>query len=114
VSGSEIFIQGLIEKQVDAVVEGEMVCFEVIPVSGHYAFEAVKCGVALSELAAWPTAPPHWLHMSSAINFERTNTQQSSVSGWIGHSRPPANWGRDRDPIAGFLSHCRSVVGEAT
>lgn len=112
-SGVTNFIDGLIRSHTRHEVEGSVVKFTVTPINGCLAFTEVWCGVETDELSSWPMVPPHWLHMSAGIKFPQTNAQPSPVADWFKHSRPPADWGRDRDHVAGYLSHCRSVLGEA-
>ena len=85
-------------------------CFT--PVEGARAGESIEVGVSVDELAPWPQAPPHWIHLSSDIRFPRTNSRPSTEPGWLMHSRNVAGWG-DAEPAAGWTSHLQAVLGEA-
>lgn len=111
--GADGFIAGLRECGLDSTIEGEVVRFQVNPVTGALADTAVECGVAVEELSPWPTIPPHWLHLPSAIRFPRTNSQPSPIAGWLRHSRPAAGWGNDASPVQAYLAHVRGILGEA-
>ena len=64
-------------------------------ISGPHAGIRVETGVEIAELAGWPIAPPHGLHMDATVAFEHTNSQPSPF-GW--HSRQIADWGSDPIP----------------
>ena len=92
---------------------GPLIVYSVDVISGPHAGTAVETGVEVTELAGWPIAPPHWLHMDAAMAFEHTNIQPSPVGGWMRHSRQIADWGSDSDPGQAWLAHVRGVLGEA-
>ena len=58
--------------------EAGLVICRVTPVGGAHAGTAVAVGVAVEELASWPQAPPHWIHLPSEIEFARTNSRAIS------------------------------------
>jgi hypothetical protein len=104
---------GLRECGLDPVVESAIVRFAAKPVTGAFAETTVDCGVAVGELGSWPAVPPHWLHLPSAVRFPHTNSQDSPIADWLGHSRPPAGWGKDASPVSAYLAHVRGILGEA-
>jgi len=111
--GADGFVVGLRECGLDPVVEDGVVRFQAKPVAGAFAGTEVDCGVAVEELGSWPTVPPHWVHLPSAVRFPRTNSRNSPIAGWLKHSRPPSGWGNDVDPVWAYLAHVRGVLGEA-
>ncbi len=111
--GADGFVAGLRECGLDPTVEGEVLRFQAKPVTGAFADTAVDCGVAVGELGSWPTVPPHWVHLPSAVRFPRTNSQDSPIVGWLRHSRPPSGWGNDVRPVQAYLAHVRGILGEA-
>jgi hypothetical protein len=90
-----------------------LVAYCIEPVSGRFAGELVPTAVESGELAAWPIAPPHWLHFPGTITFASTNSQPSSLPGWLRHSRQITGWGADADPAQAWLAHVRGVTGQA-
>ena len=93
-------------------VEAGLIICCFTPVEGARAGDSIEVGIAVDELAPWPQAPPHWIHLSSDIHFLRTNSRPSSKSGWLMHSRNVAGWG-DTEPAAGWTSHLQAVLSEA-
>lgn len=109
----ERFTAGLLRLGTESELRGDLVMYTVEPVSGRFAGEVVATAVETIELAAWPIAPPHWVHLETSVAFARTNIQPSTLEGWVRHSRQIAGWGADLDPAQGWLAHVRAVVGEA-
>lgn len=112
-AGAGGFTAGLREGSLEPVVQHGVVQFQAVPVTGAFAAATVDCGVAVEDLAGWPTVPPHWLHLPSAVRFARTNSRPSPLPGWLRHSRPPAGWGNDASPVQAYLAHVRGILGEA-
>ena len=90
-----------------------LVVYQVEPVGGRLAGELVPSGVEVGELAGWPIAPPHWVHLPASVVFANTNSQSSPLPGWLRHSRQVRGWGCDPDPAQGWLAHIRGILGEA-
>jgi hypothetical protein len=111
--GALAFIAGAAECGIDAVAGDDVVTLAVTPITGSHAGLPMQVGVALDELTGWPAVPPHWIHMPEDITFEHTNAQQSTVAGWKKHSRGTPGWGNAEHPAQAYLSHLRSVLGEA-
>ncbi len=108
------FIADLTELGLNPRIEAELIIYDVEPVDGAHAGQLIPTAVAISEVQQWPTVPPHWVHFAAAITFTKTNSRHSSRDGWNMHSRQITGWGRDARPGAGWLSHVRAVLGEAT
>jgi len=89
------------------------VVYRVEPVDGQYAGDSVETAVEVAELANWPIAPPHWIHLPTGIAFPRTNSQPSPIPSWTRHSRQIAEWGTDPNSAQAWLAHVRGVIGEA-
>lgn len=109
----ETFVAGLVAHGASPVVDGRYVLYDVEPVDGPLAGEAVPTAVATAELLRWPLVPPHWIYLPDRIRFTRTNTQPCAIAGWTGHSRGIVGWGSDTDPAAGWVAHVRGILGEA-
>lgn len=90
-----------------------VVTFLVIPIGGSRALQEVETGVSKDELSGWPAIPPHWVHLPEQVRFQRSNTQLSTVAGWVKHSRQIAGWGDAVEPAQAWIAHVRSVLGEA-
>jgi hypothetical protein len=112
-AGADGFAAGLRECGLDPDIQNEVIRFQAVPVTGAFAATTVDCGVAVEDLAGWPTLPPHWLHLPPAVRFAHTNSQPSPLPGWLRHSRPPARWGNDASPARAYLAHVRGILGEA-
>ena len=112
-SGAQGFIDAMAELGLAPTVDAELIVCCFMPVDGARAGYSVEVGVSIDEVAPWPQAPPHWIHLSSEISFLRTNSRPSSRSGWLMHSRNVAGWG-DVEPAVGWTSHLRAVLSEAT
>lgn len=91
----------------------DLIVYGIEPVDGAYAGRRVEVGVEVGELANWPIAPPHWIHLPAEITFARTNSQPSSLPNWMKHSRQVTDWGGDPQPTRVWMAHTRGVVGEA-
>ena len=111
--GVQGFIDDLTQLGLAPVVEAELVVYQITPVEGAHAGTALKTGISSDELASWPQAPPHWVHLPDAIGFSRTNSRASTKPGWLKHSRDTIGWG-DAPPGIWWTSHVRAVLGEAT
>lgn len=92
---------------------GPLIVYTVDVISGPQAGAAIETGVEIAELAGWPVAPPHWIHLPATVVFEHTNSQDSAVPGWVRHSRQVFDWGLDPDPGQAWLAHVRGVLGQA-
>lgn len=89
---------------------GPLIVYVVDVVGGPHSGQMLRTGVEITELAGWPIAPPHWIHLPAVIMFEHTNSQPSPVEGWIRHSRQINDWGSDPDPGQAWLAHVRGVL----
>ena len=94
-----------------AVDAGLVIC-RIAAIGGALAGSAVEVGVAVDELAGWPQAPPHWIHLPGEIEFAATNCEPSPKPGWLMHSRNSAGWG-DAPPAVCWAAHLRAVLDEA-
>lgn len=113
-TGVEGFLAGLRRCGCEPVVENGVVQFTVTAVAGSHASQDVPTGVDVGELAAWPTAPPHWIHLPSSIAFPAgTNAEPSAVPGWSKHSRNIVGWGNAEEPAQAWLAHARAVLEES-
>ena len=107
------FVAGLCRLQTDPDVRDGLVAYRVEPVEGCHAGEFVETAVEVAELAAWPVAPPHWIHLPAGVTLPATNSQQSLRAGWLRHSRQIRGWGGDADPERAWVAHVRGVLGAA-
>ena len=111
--GVQGFIDALTELGLDPEVEAELVIYRITPVDGAHAGIAVETGVSTDELAPWPQAPPHWVHLPACVGFHKTNSEASTKPGWLKHSRDIVGWG-DAPLGVCWASHVRGVLGEAS
>jgi hypothetical protein len=107
------FTAGLSRLGANPERRGGLVVYQVESVAGHLPGEVIQTGVEIAELAGWPLAPPHWVHLPADLTFAHTNSQPSEQCGWVRHSRQIAGWGTDSDAAQGWLAHVRGVIGEA-
>jgi len=112
-TGEEGFLAGLERCGCPWRRQDGVILFAVEPVDGCYAGNSIETGVAVKELRAWPSVPPHWVHSPSFVKILRTNTRPSPVSGWLMHSRNVQRWGDAEDPVQAWLAHARAVLGES-
>lgn len=112
-TGEERFLAGLRRCGCDPVKRNDVIVFEVTAVGGRHSGQAIETGVSVNELAAWPGAPPHWVHLPSVVAIARTNTQPSPLPGWLMHSRNITGWGNAEEPAQAWIAHARSVLEEA-
>ena len=113
-AGVDGFLAGLRRCETAAHVRGDVVIFAVEAVTGSLAGTRVESGVEIAELAMWPVAPPHWVHLPETITFARTNSDRNAcLPGWIRHSRQIAGWGDAAEPAQAWLGHIRGVLAEA-
>ena len=94
-------------------VEDGLVIYQIVPVDGALAGVPVQTGVSVDELQPWPQVQPHWVHLPEDISFSHTNSEASTRSGWLKHSRDLIGWG-DTEPAVCWISHLRSVLGDAS
>jgi hypothetical protein len=107
------FVDGLASLAAAPARQSDLVIYRIEPVDGRYAGDCLTTAVEVIELANWPIAPPHWIHLPADVGFAHTNSQPSQLSGFARHSRQIAAWGTDPNPDQAWLAHVRSVVGEA-
>jgi len=107
------FVEGLRQLQTEPEVRDGRVIYRVEPVEGRHAGELVETAVEVAELACWPLAPPHWIHLAAEVTLPATNSQQSTRSGWVRHSRQVRGWGGDAYPERAWVAHVRGVLGVA-
>lgn len=112
-TGVEAFVAALEAFGAEPVIESALVTYAVTPVSGAMAGRVVRTGVNLDEVAPWPTAPPHWIHLPASLAFALTNAGGSPKDGWVSHSRDIPAWGTAQLPAAAWLAHVRGVLGSA-
>lgn len=113
-AGVDGFVAGLGRCGVVAVVRGAVVTFAVEVPAGALAGSTIETGVEVAELAMWPVAPPHWVHLPESVNFIRTNTDRNEcLPTWARHSRQIAGWGDAAEPAQAWLGHVRGVLAEA-
>lgn len=110
-SGVAAFVAALEQFGAEPVVESALVTYIVTPVAGALAGRAVRTGVGVDEVAPWPTAPPHWIHLPADVAFAATNAGGSPKDGWRAHSRDIPAWGTAQLPVAAWLAHVRGVLG---
>ena len=92
---------------------GPLVVYRVDVLAGQHAGRVIETAVEAAELASWPVAPPHWIHLPAMMTFARTNCQPSPITGWLRHSRQITGWGTDPDPARAWLAHVRGVLAQA-
>ena len=112
-TGVGAFVTALEEFGADPIVESTLVTYTVTPVAGVLAGRAVRTGVIKEEVAPWPVAPPHWIHLPAHVAFVSTNVGGSPLSGWVSHSRDIPARGTASVPVAAWLAHVRGVLGGA-
>jgi hypothetical protein len=111
--GIQGFIDDLTRLGFNPTVDAGLVIYRIAPVEGAHAGVQVETGVSADELAPWPQAPPHWVHLPASIGFPETNIKASTKPDWLKHSRDIIGWG-DAPPEIWWTSHIRAVLGEAT
>jgi hypothetical protein len=92
---------------------GPLIIYRSDVLAGRHAGRAVQTAVEAAELANWPVAPPHWIHLPATVTFARTNSQPSPRTGWLRHSRQISGWGTDVNPAQAWLAHVRGVLASA-
>ena len=98
---------------IDAAVNGPAVVYSVTAIGGARAGNVVPTAVSVSELSAWPSVAPHWLHFPDDVTFATSNPDHvECLDGWTRHSRDVGAWSMDRPPIANWLAHIRGVLNE--
>lgn len=112
-TGVQALVAALEEFGAAPTLESALLTYVVTPVTGALADRAVRTGVSVDEVAPWPTAPPHWIHLPAEITFAATNTGGSPMAGWASHSRDIHAWGSAQVPVAAWLAHVRGVLGGA-
>lgn len=109
----EQFVAGLVGFTAEPDRRGELIVYRIDIAHGGHAGKRLETAVEVAELANWPVAPPHWIHLPSSVTIVRTNSQPSPLAGWLRHSRQLEGWGTDPNPTQAWLAHVRGVVGEA-
>ena len=112
-AGESGFLAGLRRHGCEPTVQAGVVTFDVVALRGAHAGSHVRSGVGQEELGAWPSVPPHWVHLPQWIRIPITNAQPSPVADWLKHSRQIANWGNAADAVQAWLGHVRAVLQEA-
>lgn len=92
---------------------GPLVIYQVDVLAGRHVGQAIETAVEVAELANWPVAPPHWIHLPATVTFAHTNAQPSPITGWLRHSRQITGWGIDPNPAQAWLAHVRGVLALA-
>jgi hypothetical protein len=111
--GDAGFLAGLRRCGCEPIARNGIVVFTVVPVGGAHAGCELESGVASTELASWPSCPPHWVHLPASVTIAITNAQTSTIPGWLMHSRQILRWGNAADPVQAWLAHVRAVLEEA-
>lgn len=112
-TGETAFLAGLRRCGCAPDKRNGVVVFTVVPVGGCHAGQLIETGVCIDELAAWPSAPPHWVHLPVSTIIGHTNTQPSPILGWLMHSRNITSWGNAEEPAQAWLAHVRAVLEES-
>jgi hypothetical protein len=107
------FVAGLDSLAAAPGRRGPLVFYQIHVLAGQHAGQAIETAVEAAELASWPVAPPHWIHLPATVTFARTNCQPSQITGWLRHSRQIAGWGTDANPAQAWLAHVRGVLALA-
>lgn len=111
--GVDGFIADLADFGVEATVDGPVVRYAVVPLDGGLAGSAVPTAVGVDELASWPAAAPHWVHVPPTVTFGHTYSQpQATLPGWVCHSRNIGTWTADGHPGQKWLAHVRTVLSQ--
>lgn len=112
--GLEGFCADMSDAGTKTVVSGPVVTYEVQAVAGALAGRQVLTGVSVDELAGWPAAPPHWIHLPTEVKFAASNVDGGpTLPGWQRHSRQIGDWDMSRHPAQVWLAHVRSVLSAA-
>jgi len=112
-TGEEGFLVGLRRCGCNPQKRDGVIVFSVVPIDGSRAGESIETGVEVEELAAWPSAPPHWVHLPTSMTFDHSNTRPSPIPDWLKHSRSVSNWGNAKEPAQAWIAHVRAVLEEA-
>ena len=71
---------------------GEVITFPYIVETGSYKGKQVMLGISMQGSEPYPEYPPHWIHISPAIDDGKGGVQQYSDGNgreWVAMSRPP-------------------------
>lgn len=110
----EDFMAGLTDLDATPTQQGTVVTYSVAAVQGARGGQQVRTAVEVAELAMWPVAPPHWIHLPEDVVLRPTNADRCGVlPGWVRHSRQIAGWGDGADPPQAWLAHVRGVLRDA-
>lgn len=108
------FIYDMTTAGAPARADGPRILYEVIPVNGALAGQAVATGVSISEVQSWPAVPPHWVHLPDSVRFEQTNIDSTDCApGFVRHSRDFNYTDTSIHPARAWLSHVRGFVSIA-
>lgn len=110
------FVAGLRRCGTEARIRGKVVVFAVEVPVGPLAGTRIETAAEVAELAMWPVAPPHWVHLPETVTFARTNLDRTDcLPGWVRHSRQIVGWGLSdaTEPAQAWLGHVRAVLAEA-
>jgi hypothetical protein len=112
--GIDGFVADLADLGITARREADVVAFEIVPVDGSRAGQAVSTAVSNSELGPWPAIPPHWVHFPTEVVITPTNSDQAEcLPGWQRHSRDLQAWSLSVHPGQAWAAHVRSVLSNA-
>lgn len=112
--GPDRFLADLTAAGVPARREGPVVVYAVVPATGALAGVPLDTAVSVTELQAWPTVVPHWLHFRREITFAHTNTDTNDcLAGWLRHSRDVGRWDTSVPPARAWLAHVRGALSAA-
>lgn len=113
-AGVHGFVIGLQRLGVLSRRQADLIIFTVTAAGGAHAGTEVETAISIEELARWPQVPPHWVHFPAAVRLPYTNLRDSSVGGWLRHSRNIRGWGDAAEPAQAWLAHVRGILEEAT
>jgi hypothetical protein len=112
-TGVEGFTAALEALCIPVKVTAQVVLYPIHAVAGPLAGQDVMTGVNVAELAAWPTNPPHWIHLPETLTLSPTNSNRDECeAGYVRHSRQISDWVEASDPIRSWLAHVRGVLTE--
>ena len=108
------FIAALEEQGIPVERRGGLVVYRLEPLTGPAAGTEVETGIAVDELAGWPTTPPHWIHLPNSLSVSGGNGQPSEHPGWLRYSRPhPGRIDAAPAPGRAWVAHVRAFIGTA-
>jgi hypothetical protein len=111
-AGVQKFIEAMqaMERALD--VRDPIVLVRIDPPVGPHAGELVWVGADPPQ--DFPTIPPHWVHLSTAIELAGGGGQASELGvGWAKWSRPHKQWVGGDSAAREWVAHARALLGSA-